>query len=154
MDLSNWIALGALVVSAATAGYAWHQGRTAARRADVTAFLNWLPARAYINVGGSEVSVGYHLVLWNRGPARARDVDVVVRSPGTAAGADLRLTDIRPDELPLSHLDAGARYPIPWALGADGLAMKDERRFVIHLSWTDSRRQVVEIPVRRGNTGT
>lgn len=152
MDASDWIALAALTVSVTTAVYAWRRGLAAARRADVTAFLNWLPARAYLKVGESDITVGYHLVLWNRGPARATNVSVSVHT-AEHPHKHVRLTDVRADEFPLSSLDPGARYPIPWALGEDGLESKDERRFLLKLTWSDSTDHAIEIPIRRGNAG-
>ncbi|RJS47416.1 hypothetical protein [Nocardioides cavernaquae] len=155
MVTSDWIALSALIVSVGTAIFTLSWRWISLRRADVTAFLHWLPARAYISVDGcDDVSVGYHLVLWNRGPARARLVDVEVHFMDGEEAETLRLTDVAPGELPLAQLDPGARYPIPWALGEDGLARSDERRFVLTLSWTDSRSRSVQVPIRRGNVGS
>src|SRR5690242_2115228 len=154
MGTSDWIALAALVVSVGTAAATLWQRHRAQRRADVTAFLHWLPARAPIRIGDGSVSVGYHLVLWNRGPARARDVDVSVLFVADGSEEVLPLTDTTPDEFPLTLLESGARYPVPWALGQDGLARADERRFVLLLSWRDSRSRTLRIPIRRGNTGS
>lgn len=154
MDTSNWISLSALLVSLGTAGVAFWQRRVSQRRADVSAFLHWLPAKAHIRVGVDEVSVGYHLVIWNRGPARASDLDVKVHFMDGMAEEHLRLTDVADGEFPLAHLDPGARYPIPWALGDDGLARKDERRLVLSLSWNDSSHHALRIPLRRGNVGS
>lgn len=154
MVTSDWIALSALIVSVATAIFTLSWRWISLRRADVTAFLHWLPARAYIQVDGSEVSVGYHLIVWNRGPARARLVDVEVHFNDGEKPEVLRLTDIADGEFPLEQLDPGARYPIPWALGEDGLARADERRFVLTLTWTDSRRRRLRVPIRRGNVGS
>jgi hypothetical protein len=69
------------------------------------------------------------------------------------AEEQLRLTDAADGEFPLAQLDAGARYPVPWALGEDGLARKDERRFVLTLTWQDSKARTLRVPVRRGNAG-
>jgi hypothetical protein len=154
MDTSDWIALAALLVSVATAGTALWQHRRSERRADVTAFLHWLPARAPIRVHENEVTVGYHLVLWNRGPSRATEVDVAVLFVDDGTTEHLPLTDVAEGEFPLAVLEAGARYPVPWALGEDGLARNDERRFVLALSWTDSRRHSLRLPIRRGNVGS
>jgi hypothetical protein len=154
MDTSDWIALAALFVSVVTAGAALWQHRTSQRRADVTAFLHWLPARAHIRVNEDEVTVGYHLVLWNRGPSRATDVNVAVLFVENDNAEQLPLTDAGDGEFPLAVLEAGARYPIPWALGEDGLARKDERRFMLVLSWTDSRQHTLRVPIRRGNVGS
>jgi hypothetical protein len=153
MVTSDWIALAALLVSVATAVLTVSWRLISLRRADVTAFLHWLPARTYIQTDSGEVSVGYHLILWNRGPARARKVSVRVAFMDGARPEALRLTDVREGELPLPQLDAGARYPIPWALGSDGLARADERRFILTLSWTDSRPRTLSLPIRRGNVG-
>jgi hypothetical protein len=153
MDNSDWIALAALIISVGTAGVAWWQRRVSQRRADVTAFLHWLPARAHILVDNKSVFVGYHLVLWNRGPNRATEVNVKVHFVDGHDEKQLALTDVAAGEFPLAQLEAGARYPIPWALGSDGLAFVEERRFVLTLSWTDSGDRSLRIPVRRGNSG-
>jgi hypothetical protein len=153
MKSSDWIALAALVVSLATASLTWWERWASRRRADVTAFLHWLPAKAAVAVGGSTVSVGYHLVLWNRGPARAADVSVEIQQFGSGTGQAVELTDAQEGELPLSGLEPGARYPIPWALGRDGLQFAHERRFEAVLTWSDSRRRTLHIPLRRGNVG-
>ena len=153
MVTSDWIALAALLVSVATAVLTMSWRLVSLRRADVTAFLHWLPARTYIETDGGEVSVGYHLILWNRGPARAKRVNVKVQFMDGDRPEALRLTDVREGELPLERLDPGARYPIPWALGADGLARAEERRFVLTLSWTDSTSRTLRLPIRRGNVG-
>lgn len=154
MVTSDWIALSALLVSVATAVLTLSWRLISLRRADVTAFLRWLPARTYIQTGSGEVSVGYHLVLWNRGPARARRVSVKVQFMDGDRPETLRLTDLGEGELPLAQLDPGARYPIPWALGADGLARAEDRRFVLTLTWTDSRQRTLQLPIRRGNVGS
>lgn len=134
---------------------------TGARKADVGAYLYWLPEYAHIVLpSGETVRVGYHLVLYNRGPHCATDVNVKVKVYVRGQGSgwqDVKLADIGFEELPLKALDSGARYPIPWALGESGTEFRKERRFEVELSWNDSRlrgRQVRPIPLRMGNIGS
>lgn len=144
----------ALLVSIITAVWVGFGARRAAKRADVTAYFHWLTATARIRLpDGSEMNTGYHLVLRNRGPANAREVTVKVAQPD---GGELQLVSIDPNELPLSILDAGSRYPIPFVLaGGVHEGRSGYRRFVVTLTWRDDRRQIntKRIPLRRGQTG-
>lgn len=158
MDAKTNIAIAALVVSILTAAITGWRALARARKADVSAYFNWLPAFAYIDLpSGDKVRVGYHLVLQNRGPHRARNVNVRVYAIGQGSDwQEALFTDIRPEELPLESLDSETRYPIPWALGEDGMEFRRERRFEVELAWKDSRlrrRQVRRIPLRKGNIG-
>jgi hypothetical protein len=52
-------------------------------------------------------------------------------------------------------LDPGGRYPIPWALGEDGLEFAADRRFEVEVTWRDGAgKQSRRIPLRRGNIGS
>jgi hypothetical protein len=86
--------------------------RAAERKADVTVSFHWLTAMATVVLPGREpLRAAYHLVLANRGPASARQVDLKVSDP---SGRPLSLLDVAPGEFPLEVLDDGSRYPIPW----------------------------------------
>jgi hypothetical protein len=88
----------------------------------------------------------YNLVLWNRGPASAKDISLRARSP---SGDELRLLDLAEVEFPLSRLDAGARYPIPWLLSEH----QSGRLFICDLSWIDgSGPRSSSTLLRRGET--
>lgn len=149
--MSDWasvviagLALLLSVVSLAIQGYRqWIRGR----RADVVVYFHWLPARAKVQVPGvGEVLAGYHLVLENRGPATARAVGVELRD---GAGQVLSLVDLEQDELPLSLLDSGARYPIPFTYQP---FTPQSRRFEATISWTDGRGSHDRVvPLRRGH---
>jgi hypothetical protein len=106
---------------------------------------NVVPAKVLLADGEMRLA-GYHLVLWNRGPAQARQVGLRAYD---ASGEVLDLLDIAPDEFPLDALDAGARYPIPWAI-AD-IKVQNRRRFSCTLEWTDPRGfRTTTLPLRRG----
>jgi hypothetical protein len=156
MDTGDSIALAALVVSVATAGVAGWRSWSSGRRAEVGAYFRWLESRAWVRLPSGEViTVGYHLVLVNRGPRRAEQVDVEVYRRRGSERQQTKLTDLQPGELPLDVLDPGGRYPIPWALGQDGLEFADDRRFEVEVTWRDrAGKQSRCIPLRRGNIGT
>jgi hypothetical protein len=151
---SDIIALIALVVSIATAIYAswWKE-----RAANVGADFYWLPHLAEILLpSGETVEVGYHLVLHNRGPHRASNVNVKFYRFDKASGrTEVVLAAIEPAELPLEVLDIGVKYPIPWALGETGTDFRKERRFDVEMEWSDGRcrRQKRRIALREGNIG-
>lgn len=155
MGMSNIIALAALVVSVVTAGVAWRNSRATERMADVSGYFHWLPSKASVLLpSGDTIYVGYHLVLANRGPHRAEQVDlkVYLRRRGSDR-QEVVLADLESNELPLEVLDRGGRYPIPWALG-NGLEFLDERRFEVELTWMDGNgSHKRRIPLRRGNIG-
>lgn len=103
-------------LAVAVSVYTWYVQRSAERvankRAHVTVYFHWLTARATVLLPDkSQVQAGYHLVIHNRGPATARAVDVEVFDTD---GQKLRLLDLSEGELPLSILDVGIKYPIPW----------------------------------------
>ncbi|MBE1551855.1 hypothetical protein GGC64_005942 [Mycobacterium sp. OAS707] len=152
--MQNIIAFAALLVSLVTAAATWWMSRVKAKRAHVSAEFHWLREYAYITLpSGEESRVGYHLVLTNDGPHCATNVNVKVYPGGRASDwKELVLTDVTPDELPLSVLDSGGRYPIPWALGKDGMECRNMRRFEIELEWYDGHgKQTRRIPLRKGN---
>jgi hypothetical protein len=156
MDTSDRIALVALLVSIATAGIAGWRSWSNERRADVSAYFRWLESRAEVVLpSGKKVTVGYHLILANRGPRRAEQVHVEVYRRRGSERQRAELTDLQPGELPLDVLDPGGRYPIPWALGEDGLRFADDRRFEVEVTWRDGAGKESRcIPLRRGNIGT
>lgn len=116
------------------------------KRAHVTVYFHWLTARATVLLSDeSEVQAGYHLVIHNRGPAAAREVDVEVFDTD---GQKLRLLDLAKGELPLGLLDAGIRYPIPWIVEP---FERHARRFQARVSWIDDEGpHERSIPLRRG----
>jgi hypothetical protein len=125
--------------------------------ADVTAYFQWLLSKASVLLrSGDTISVGYHLVLANRGPHRAEKVNVKVYLSGQPVNRqEVVLADVVPGELPLEVLDSAGRYPIPWALGESGLEFVDERRFDVELKWVDANgSQARRVPLRRGNIGS
>lgn len=130
--------------------YTWHVQRSAERaankRAHVTVYFHWLTARATVRLpDNSQVQARYHLVIHNRGPATAREVNVEVFDRD---GQKLRLLDLSKGELPLGLLDAGIRYPIPWIVEP---FERHARRFRARLSWVDDEGpHERSIPLRRG----
>jgi hypothetical protein len=96
--------------------------------------------------------VGYNLVIWNQGPAPARDVHVEVR---LARGEAVRLASLEEDELPLARIDSAGKYPVQFAPDLDEFFEADNhpivRRFDILLRWTDGNgRHEKLVPLRRG----
>jgi hypothetical protein len=148
--MSDWIGVVIGGLALLLSGYTWVAQRRkqllADRRADLTVSLHWLSVRAKVVVAGKGTyEAGYHAVLRNRGPASARDVDVKFAD---SAGRSLTLLDLAPGELPLSVLDVGGRYPIPWIYEP---FTRHQRRFEAVLSWTDDGgRHERTIPLRRG----
>ncbi|MFD5329096.1 hypothetical protein [Streptomyces sp. NPDC127092] len=143
------IALCALVLSAVTA-YAQHRARTRETLgAEVTAYFHRTSDFAKIKLAdGSIRRAGYHLVIWNQGPASAEQVHVSVED---VAGGVVELADSPADEFPLLRLDRGARYPVPWLPLAD--AHRGNRRFVVQMRWQDGNgTQERVLPLRRGET--
>lgn len=150
VKISDWvassIALGALLVSALTAYLTWRWRVRDRRGADMTAYFHRNNEMAKVYIDEERLLVGYNLVLWNRGPGKASDVAFVAYN---AAGTALQLRDVEPDEFPLSVLEAGARYPIPWALQNK----EHGRHFRCDLEWRDGNgMQSVTLPLRRGET--
>ncbi|WP_437028512.1 hypothetical protein [Streptomyces sp. enrichment culture] len=143
------IALCALALSAVTA---YVQHRTRKREtlaADVTAYFHRTSDFAKIKLpDGTIRQAGYHLVIWNHGPASAERVHLAVKD---VEGDTVELADCPPDEFPLDRLDQGARYPVPWLPLAD--AHRGARRFTVHLRWQDGNgTQERLLPMRRGQT--
>ena len=118
----------------------------AERRADVTVSFHWLTARATVVVPGRDpLHAGYHLVLENRGPALATNVNLVVRNVN---GVKLKLIDVDAGEFPIPRLEASVRYPIPWLYEP---FTRHARRFLITVSWNDrTGSHTRELPLRRG----
>lgn len=137
----------ALIISAITAFLTWRWRITDRRRADVTVYFqrNDVPAKVLLPSGEMRAA-GYHLVLWNRGPAIANKINF--RAFDTK-GCELTLLDVSEEELPLERLDSSVRYPIPWAL--EDIKKQNERRFKCELSWRDRvGSHIVVVPLRRG----
>jgi hypothetical protein len=115
--LANWLATAiaalALVVSMATAIETYLYRRRQLHGAQVTAYFHWNQELSRVDLpNGETIRVGYNLVLWNQGPATARDVRVEVRTP---SGDAVQLAALEANEFPLRRLDAGGRYPIQFA---------------------------------------
>ncbi len=148
--MSDWLSAIFAGLAVLVAGGTWYAQRryqsAAERRADVTVRFHWLTALATVVVPGREpLQAGYHLVLENRGPASAHQVDLEVRDAG---GRQLTLLDLAPDEFPLPTFDAGGRYPIPWLYEP---FTRHARRFVVTVRWDDGAgHHERELPLRRG----
>jgi hypothetical protein len=98
------------------------------------------------NPDGSVRKVGYQLVVWNRGPAVAEAVDILVE---TIDGTPVTVCSLLPGELPVPRLEAEARYPIPWVLADEN--QRDIRLFRVQLKWTDGAgAQMRTLQLRRG----
>ncbi len=96
-------------------------------------------------VGREPLRAGYHLVLTNRGPAAAHEVDIHVRD---SFGQKLILLDVGKDEFPLEILDADSQYPIPWLYEP---FTRHARQFSATVRWTDGEgRHERTVPLRRG----
>jgi hypothetical protein len=135
-SMSDWLSAffaGLAVLVSAGTWFAQRRYPSATEsRADVSVSFHWLTARARVVVPGREpLHAGYHLVLENRGPALATNVNLVVRN---ADGAELKLLDVAKGEFPLPRLDAGVRYPIPWMYEP---FTRHARRFLVSVSWND-----------------
>ncbi|MFJ3924419.1 hypothetical protein [Streptomyces sp. NPDC090022] len=144
------IALAALVLSAITA-YVQHRNRKReVLEAQVTAYFHRTSDFAKIKLpDGSIRQAGYHLVIWNHGPAPAERVGIVVKD--TEGGGVVELADSPPEEFPIARLDKDGRYPVPWLPVAS--AHRGARRFTVHLSWHDGNgEQERLLPLRRGQT--
>ncbi|MFD7403359.1 hypothetical protein ACFV7R_11935 [Streptomyces sp. NPDC059866] len=149
--ISTVIALSALGLSAVTA-YTQHRNRKkeilAAR---VTAYFHRTSEFAKIKLpDGTLRQAGYHLVIWNHGPAPAENVELEVKD---REGVGVTLADCPDDEFPLERIDASGRYPVPWLPTAD--AHRGARRFTVVLRWQDGNgRQERVLPIRRGETNS
>ncbi|TCC11188.1 hypothetical protein [Kribbella soli] len=115
--------------------------------AQVAAYFFRLPEKAQVILNdGAVVWVGYHLVLWNRGPGPASAVSVTMKDEH---GADLELQACPADEFPLAVLDVDGRYPIPWVVAP---RLDGRRRATAHLEWKDGNgNQRRTVPLRRGH---
>ena len=150
--MADWVSVAiaflALCIAAGVAIDNYQHRRRRAQQADVTVYFHWLSDLAPIELSSGEViDTGYHLVLWNRGPAPAQNVDLEIFDP---KGVPLRLLACDDDEFPIPLLESGVKYPIPWLVDAPAAAHR-ARRFHAKLTWTDDRgprRRV--IPLRRG----
>ena len=150
MDTSEWvtssIALAALLLSAATAYATWRWRVVDRRAAALTAYFHRNSEMAQVYVGGETLAVGYNLVVWNQGPGRAANVSF---GAVNVNGDELRLLELQDGELPLSVLDPGARYPIPWLVEP----RERGRHFRCRIDWTDGNgSHTVVVPLRRGET--
>lgn len=155
--LANWLATAiaalALVVSMATAIETYLYRRRQLHGAQVTAYFHWNQELSRVDLpNGETIRVGYNLVLWNQGPATARDVRVEVRTP---SGDAVQLAALEANEFPLRRLDAGGRYPIQFAPVSADFRSGDKRpvvrRFDVLLAWADGNgRHEHVVPLRRG----
>jgi len=145
--LASTISMAALGVSSLTAYRSWRWRIKDRRSASLTAYFHRNGAMAQVRLpDGRDVEAGYNIVLWNRGPGAATNVTLTAFD---ANGTVLVLATVDPAEFPLSHLDADARYPVPWVLEPH----RRERHFVCGLSWTDPNgTHERRLPVRRGET--
>ncbi|MFK4544652.1 hypothetical protein RKD29_004248 [Streptomyces tendae] len=149
--ISTVIALCALGLSGVTA-YTQHRNRkrdTLAAR--VTAYFHRTSEFAKIKLpDGTLRQAGYHLVIWNHGPAPAEHVELVIKD---VEGNAVTLADCLAEEFPLERIDASGRYPIPWLPVAD--THRGARRFTVVLRWRDGMgRQERVLPIRRGETNS
>ncbi|MGW4803515.1 hypothetical protein [Kitasatospora sp. NPDC004272] len=147
--LGTVIALAALLLSAVTA-YRQHRLRGRQERAaEVTAYFHRTAEFAKVKLPDETVrEAGYHLVVWNRGPAPATAVRVELAA---ADGDPVQLADLAPDEFPLARIDRDGRYPLPWL--PVGTVHRGERRFTVRLRWEDGNGpQERLLPLRKGQT--
>lgn len=152
MDVVNLtIAFAALALSAAVAWSTFTQRRRTERSAHVTAYFHHLGYHAEVAVDGTPIGkAGYHLVIWNQGPAVARDIGLRIYD---RSGHQLALLACPDDEFPLSAIDVAGRYPIPWISTQD--RNPRERQYRVTLTWTDGNgTQHKDLPLRRGKTHT
>jgi hypothetical protein len=150
MNISDWmsdgIAVAALGISGVTAALTWRWRVRDRGCADMTAYFHRNSEMAKVVVGDKVHLVGYNVVLWNRGPAAAAEVSFRAFD---GCGNPLHLVDLDENELPLSRLEAGARYPVPWLLATENPG----RHFQCSLSWGDPNgRHSIMLPLRRGET--
>ncbi|MBB4714562.1 hypothetical protein [Streptomyces luteogriseus] len=147
--ISTIIALCALGLSSVTAFAQHHNRKKEILAARVTAYFHRTSAFAKIRLpDGTLRQAGYHLVIWNQGPASAEHVEVEVRDP---EGVTVTLADCLDGEFPLERLDVSGRYPIPWLPTAD--MHRGARRFIVVLRWRDGNgRHERVLPIRRGET--
>lgn len=151
--MSDWIgtaiALCALGLSGLTAWFQHRNRRRETLAAQVTAYFHRTSDFAKIRLpDGSLRQAGYHLVIWNHGPAPAEHVELVIND---IEGGTVELADCPEGEFPLARLDAAGRYPVPWLPVHD--VHRGSRRFTVHLRWRDGNgKQERVLPVRRGET--
>jgi len=144
--MSNGIALAALGISGATAGLTWRWRIADRGGADMTVYFHRNSEMAKVRIGDEVRLVGYNVVLWNQGPAAAT---AVAFKAFNDRGDPLCLVDLDEEELPLSRLEAGARYPVPWLLATE----EHGRHFRCSLAWEDHNgRHSIVLPLRRGET--
>lgn len=148
--VSLTIAFAALLVSVLVAWSNLRRQRRDERTAKVTAYFHHLGYYAQIARDDVEIGrAGYHLVIWNQGPAAARNVSLRIYD---RTGQELPLLACSPEEFPLSVIDSSGRYPIPWVAPPEGNPR--ERQYQVTLTWTDENgHQRKELPLRRGRTG-
>lgn len=136
------------VLAFVLSGYvAWVQLRER-RRANLTAYFHRTREYAQVRLADETiVKAGYHVVLWNQGPAVAHDIEAEFRD---IHGRALTLLDSADGEFPLKRLDSAVRYPIPWVVTP---RVEGMRRATAVLRWRDgSGSHSAEIPLRRGET--
>jgi hypothetical protein len=144
--ISNAIALAALAASGVTAVLTWRWRISDRGSAEMTVYFHRNSEMAKVHTEGQVRLVGYNLVLWNRGPCAATKISFEVFN-GT--GAQMSLVDLDAHELPLSRLESGARYPVPWLLGSE----EHGRHFRCSLYWEDGNgSHSITLPLRRGET--
>lgn len=132
-----------------TVAVSQHRFQTRSNKtASVTAYFHRTKDWTHVTLNdGTEAKAGYHLVLWNQGPASAEDLELLVCD---GRGTHLTLVDSPAEEFPLKRLDAGGRYPIPWIVEPRRPGI---RRVIATLRWQDGRGpQERQIPLRRGET--
>lgn len=147
--LGTVIALAALALSATTAYQQYRSRRRENRAAEVTAYFHRTERFARVKLpDGTVREAGYHLVLWNRGPAPATAVRVELAA---ADGSPVELADLGADEFPLARIDRDGRYPLPWLPVGD--EHRGARRFAVRLRWQDDNGpQERLLPLRKGQT--
>jgi hypothetical protein len=137
----------AVLVSVTTAYLSWRWRMEDTRKAELTLYFHRNSEKAQVvTTSGKVRQVGYNLVIWNRGPSVAKDIELSVFDED---GSQLQLLDVAPDEFPLDCLDPGTRYPIPWVISHAA----HRRRFRCSVTWWDNRGQHHRsLPLRRGQT--
>lgn len=145
------IALGtsviAVLISLAAAYLSWRWRVEDTRGAEVTIYFHRNTEKAQVvTPSGKTRLVGYNLVIWNRGPSVAKDIELSVFDE---SGNEIHLLDVADDEFPLDCLDPGTRYPIPWIISHAGT----RRRFRCSVTWWDDKgNHIRSLPLRRGQT--
>ncbi|GGM90631.1 hypothetical protein ACFFX1_37305 [Dactylosporangium sucinum] len=155
--MSNWVSavIAGLALAVATATFvaARLEKRQESRTARLTAYFHWNREKSRVDLPDRKIHVGYNLVIWNQGPAMARDIRLEVRRPRDSK--IINLASVDEDEFPLSIIDRDGRYPVQFAPELEEFFNSNEhpivRRFEVTLRWTDGRGEQERIvPLRRG----